>query len=113
MTRDVIPEPATASPAAERRRHARLKQKSLVSNLGPVMDLSRSGLRILTTRRRRGIVQIVLFDLTGRRVRLRCRVVWSKRIAFRKHLIGLALLGADESLSRELAKIGTTGFFDG
>jgi hypothetical protein len=76
------------------------------------MDLSRSGLRILTTRRRRGLLRIVVFDRSGRRIRLRARVAWSKRIAFRKHLVGLELIGTDESTTRELAQMGTADFFE-
>jgi hypothetical protein len=76
------------------------------------MDLSLSGLRILTTRRRRGLLRIVIFDRSGRRIRLRARVVWSKRIAFRKHMVGLELVGADESTTRELARMGTADFVE-
>ena len=109
---DATPEPTLASHEADRRRHARLRQQSLLSNVGPVIDLSRTGLRIMTSRRRRGVVDLVLFDLSGRRLNLRARVVWSKRLAFRKHMLGLEFEDADEELTRDLARLGTTGFVD-
>ena len=112
LAREATPDPI-AAPAAERRRHARLRQNSLLSNLGPVTDLSRSGLRILTTRRRRGVLRIILFGQSGRRLNLQARVVWSKRLAFRKHLVGLELVGSDENVARELGRMGTSGFFNG
>ena len=76
------------------------------------MDLSRSGLRILSSRRRRGIQRFVVVDRSGRRLRVRARVVWSKRVAFRKHVVGLELVGADENTTRQLARMGTAESFE-
>ncbi len=70
-------------------------------------------MRVLTTRRRKGIVQLIIFDRSGRRLPLSVRVVWSKRVGFRKHIIGLELVDPSEESERDLARIGTTGFFDG
>ncbi|MHC4416146.1 MAG: PilZ domain-containing protein [Planctomycetota bacterium] len=95
----------------ERRRHARLKQRSLHSNIGPVIDLSRAGMRVTSTRRLRGMIDVVLFNPSGAQLQLRARVVWSKRLSFRKHVSGLEFIDPAEHVARELAKIGTTGFF--
>ena len=103
---------AAAAPVPERRRDARLKQRSLQSNLGPVIDLSRSGIRVLSRRRLRGRFRLVLYNYSGRQLQLRARVVWSKRISFRRHQVGLELIDPPENVARELAKIGTTGLFD-
>jgi hypothetical protein len=51
----------------------RLKQRSLHSNLGPVIDLSRSGMRVRTTRRLRGILAVVLFNRNGPHLNVRAR----------------------------------------
>lgn len=95
-------------PASERRRYARIKQSSLNSSLGPVVDLSRGGLRVISTRRLRGSVDIVLFNRSGPHLELKALVIWSQRIGFRKHLTGLEFVDPPPDVTRQLTKIGTT-----
>ncbi len=71
---------ADASVAIERRRFARLNQQSLMSTVGPVIDLSRTGMRVEGRRRLRGTVRIILFNLNGPDLELKARVVWTKRL---------------------------------
>ncbi|MFQ5949019.1 MAG: PilZ domain-containing protein [Acidimicrobiia bacterium] len=106
------PDRADAPLAAERRRDVRLKQRSLQSNLGPVIDLSRGGLRVRSTRRLRGEQEVVLFNRNGPHLRLRARVVWSRRLGFRKHMAGLQFVDPPDDMARGLARIGTVDFFD-
>ena len=86
----------------------RLKQTSLHSSLGPIIDLSRSGVRVRSTRRLRGILPMVLFNRNGPNLNVQARVVWSKRIGFRRHVAGLAFIDPPPNMLRELAKLGTT-----
>ena len=105
-------EQSDAPTVAERRMYARLRQRSLQSSLGPVLDLSRTGMRVRSSRRLRGVLEILLFPRSGTRLQVRVRVVWSKRIGFRKHLAGLEFVNPDPNVARELANIGTTDNFD-
>jgi hypothetical protein len=108
LTHQRLTEPEPAPPVNERRRDVRLKQGSLHSNLGPVIDLSRSGMRVRSTRRLRGIRAVVLFNRNGPHLNVRARVVWTKRIGFRKHVAGLEFIDPPNNMLRELAKLGTT-----
>jgi hypothetical protein len=108
LTHQRLTEPEPAPPVTERRRDVRLKQGSLQSSLGPVIDLSRSGMRVRTTRRLRGIRAVVLFNRNGPHLNVRARVVWSKRIGFRKHVAGLEFIDPPHNMLRELTKLGTT-----
>ncbi|MHC4427837.1 MAG: PilZ domain-containing protein [Planctomycetota bacterium] len=108
VTHQPLTESEPAPPVTERRRDVRLKQKSLHSNLGPVIDLSRSGMRVRSTRRLRGILAVVLFNRNGPHLNVRARVVWTKRIGFRKHVSGLEFIDPPQNMLRELAKLGTT-----
>ena len=86
----------------------RLKQTTLHSSLGPIIDLSRSGMRVRSTRRLRGILPVVLFNRNGPHLNVRVRVAWTKRIGFRKHVAGLEFIDPPPNMLRELAKLGTT-----
>ncbi len=99
---------ADASVAAERRRFARMKQLSLHSTVGPVIDISRTGMRVESRRRLRGTVNIILFNVNGPDLELKARVVWTKRLGFRRHLAGLEFVGLTPAVSRELVNIGTS-----
>jgi hypothetical protein len=103
-----LTESGQATVVNERRRHVRLKQATLYSNLGPVIDLSRSGIRVRSTRRLRGQVTLVLFNHSGPHVNLTARVIWSRRLGFRKHVAGLEFVDPPPTMLRELVKLGTT-----
>jgi hypothetical protein len=108
VSRHPLTEPEQASVVNERRRDVRLKQSSLHSSLGPVIDLSRSGMRVRCTRRLRGRVALVLFNRNGPHLNVNARVVWTKRIGFRKHVAGLEFIDPPPNMLRELVKLGTT-----
>ncbi len=87
-----------------RRVPGRVVQELLISDLGPVLDLSPGGMRVLATRSRVGKLDV---SLQGSDVSLtlRCNVAWSHRLGFRRHEIGLAFIDVDESAAGILARI--------
>ncbi len=89
-----------------RRIPGRLPQEQLVSDLGPVLDLSAGGMRVLCTRPLLGMKDVGLRsgDL---RLNLRTKVAWSRRLGFRRHEIGLTFLDADEKLGTMLSRISS------
>lgn len=106
------PDASAAPTEAERRRDARLKQRALQSSLGPIADLSRSGMRVHSTRRLRGTVRVVIHNRTGPHLQLKARVVWCERLGFRRHMAGLEFIDPPASAIRELMKIGTATLDD-
>jgi len=87
-----------------RRLAGRLLQDGLDCNLGPVLDLSAGGLRVLSKRPREGELTVHLdgFDLT---LKLQAKVVWTTRHGFRRHEVGLELLHVDEEMAQILSRI--------
>ena len=87
-----------------RRIPGRVAQEMLLCDIGPVLDLSPGGMRVLATRSRFGKFDVSLrgsdIGLT-----LRCNVAWSRRLGFRRHEIGLAFISVDESVAGILARI--------
>ena len=90
-----------------RRVPGRVPQESLMCTLGPVLDLSVGGTRVLAVRPQNGIIRISLWgmdvDLT-----LHAKVVWSRRLGFRRHELGLSFLDADEDIKKILTRIAAT-----
>ncbi len=87
-----------------RRLAGRLAQEGLECNLGPVLDLSSGGLRILSKRPRDGELTVHLdgFDLT---LKLQAKVVWTTRHGFRRHEMGLELLHVVDEMGLILSRI--------
>ncbi len=88
----------------DRRTHARLPQESLVCDLGPVLDLSIGGLRVLCKRCREGPLKIRLsafeFDMN-----LDGQVVSTRHLGFRRHDIGVQFLNVDDDTAKILSRI--------
>ena len=91
-------------PRDGRRIPGRVAQELLVSDLGPVLDLSPGGMRVLATRPPVGklAVRIRAGDVS---LTLRSSVAWSRRLGFRRHEIGLAFIDVDENAAGILATI--------
>ena len=75
--------------AVEKRVERRLKPQGLACNLGVVVDISLTGICILSRRQLRG-KNTVVFDLPGkRRLRLHARRVWHRHHGAGQHVHGL------------------------
>ena len=89
-----------------RRVPGRLPQELLVCDLGPVLDLSSGGMRVLCTRPRDGNVEVHL-QAADVRLTLRAKVAWVCRLGFRRHEVGLAFKDIDQEVGKILARIST------
>jgi hypothetical protein len=89
-----------------RRVPGRLPQELLMCDLGPVIDLSAGGMRVLSTRPRVGTLDVRL-DGAEVSLTLRAKVVWARRLGFRRHEIGLSFLEVDEDTARILSRISS------
>ena len=87
-----------------RRVPGRLPQDELWCNLGPVLDLSTGGMRLLCTKRHTGPLRAELkgADMS---MRLEGRVAWTRRLGFRRHELGLAFLNVDDTGREILSRI--------
>src|SRR5262245_25687982 len=98
------PGAARIAPVVERRLRGRVRQQGVVSNLGVVLDLSAGGMRILSTRQIEGQMDVRIWT-EGDSIMLKASTVWSKRIGFRRHLVGFEFLDLDERSTAKLSQI--------
>jgi len=89
---------------SDRRTPARLPQESLVCDLGPVLDLSIGGMRVLCKRRREGLLKVRIWAFQYYMI-LDGQVVWTKHLGFRRHEIGVQFLEVDDDTSKILSRI--------
>ena len=89
-----------------RRVPGRLPQESLECGLGPVLDLSSGGMRVLCRRPYEGELQVHLegYDVV---LSIRARVAWVQKLGFRRFEIGFAFLDIDEDVAQMLTRIST------
>jgi hypothetical protein len=103
-------DPATsAAPDAEwnRRRAGRISPYWVRCDVGHVLDVSATGLKLLSTRRRKGMITCSLTD--GKRgVTLQAEVVWSTRIRWRQHEVGLRFFNVSPEEAKQLAIIASS-----
>ncbi len=90
-----------------RRTAGRLLQESLECNLGPVLDLSTGGMRVLCKRPHEGSLEVRL-QASQYSMTLSGQVVWSKRLGFRRHEIGIQFVDVDDDTAHILSRISAS-----
>src|SRR6185503_13048370 len=80
--------------AGERRSSGRMLIEGVVCKLGIVLDLSAGGMRVLSTRRHCGELDVVLQSWGGK-LAVRGDVMWCIRAGFRRNVIGVRFLDVD------------------
>ncbi len=91
----------------DRRTTGRLPQESLVCNLGPVLDLSTGGMRVLCKRPHEGSLDVCL-QASQYSMTLSGQVAWSKRLGFRRHEIGIQFVDVDDDTAHVLSRISAS-----
>ncbi len=91
----------------DRRTGGRFPQESLECNLGPVLDLSTGGMRVLCKRPHQGPLEACL-QASQYSMTLSGQVVWSKRLGFRRHEIGVQFVDLDDDTVRVLSRISAS-----
>lgn len=76
-------------------------------DLGVVIDLSASGMRVLATRRHRGELAITV-QTAHEAVPLLAMVVWSRRVGFRRHMIGMRFMDVEADAVALLSQIAAS-----
>lgn len=100
-----------AKPAPDFRRSGRLRIEAVTCSLGEILDLSKSGMRILT---RRSMNPGPAYNLPAvihafdRRLELTCRVAWVKKAGLLKREVGLEFGELTDQQSQMLGRIART-----
>ncbi len=74
------------------------------SNVGIVVDLSDGGMRVRSRRRQYGAVDVELTTRTDV-VRVKAKVVWTRKIGFRRHEMGFQFLDMTPETSARVAAL--------
>ena len=90
----------------ERRGAVRVNVRQLKCSLGRVLDLSSSGVRLLSRRKLRGWHSMTLFDRDGD-VHIGVDVRWSRRLGLWKHESGLRFLTVPSDIAVRLTTLAT------
>jgi hypothetical protein len=98
--------PQDVSPLVERRAHGRRVQERLKCNLGPVLDLSRGGVRVLATRPLAGDV-VVRIRTAELEVCLAGEIRWTRRLGLRRHEAGIEFRKVEPDDARKLTRIAS------
>jgi hypothetical protein len=97
---------AGAPTAANRRNSARLSPYWLNCDMGTILDLSNSGMRVVGKRKPKDQVTVRIWDeRVG--VQLLAEVMWSKKIGFRQHESGLRFIDPDPQAVRKLGMLAS------
>ncbi len=89
-------------PPNERRKSGRLKSEgTLGCNLGTVLDLSRGGVRILSSRRLKG-ERVAELSRDDQGLQVPAKVIWCERVGFWQHITGLEFPTATPELAHQL-----------
>ena len=91
----------------DRRTTGRLPQESLECNLGPVLDMSTGGMRVLCKRPHQGPLQVCL-KASQYSMTLSGQVVWSRRLGFRRHEIGVHFVDVDDDTTQVLSRVSAS-----
>lgn len=94
----------TATVADNRRRSGRVATQALLSDRGPVLDLSRGGVRLISKRKLEGTITVRLFAHQGV-VDLEGQVQWSKRHGMRQHEVGIKFTKVPDKIGDRLMAI--------
>jgi hypothetical protein len=78
----------------------------VISSLGPVVDLSAEGMRVLSNKALCGCVDATI-AAPGLQVKVPAEIVWSKRVGFRQHLLGIRFLEVEAEAASCLSRIAS------
>lgn len=79
----------------ERRSFQRFVQGNLISSIGPVLDLSTAGMRVIAKKPWCGEITVRI-SAPGIDMRIRATVMWSRKLGFRAYEMGLTFDDLDD-----------------
>ena len=89
-------------PPNNRRKSGRLKSEgTLGCNLGTVLDLSRGGMRILSSRRLKG-ERMAKLSTDDQGLQVPSKVIWCQRVGFGRHICGLEFATTTPEIAHQL-----------
>jgi len=82
----------------DRREEMRIVQNELASSLGQVLDISVSGMRVVCRHVPKDKQVDFQLNTTVHPITVTGKIVWTQRLSFRKHEIGLSFIDANKDL---------------
>lgn len=103
-----------SSDAPNHRKHGRVRCQGILCSFGEVLDMSASGLRVLSAIRPPPVDQVVnitIQTLEGP-VIVEARVIWSRKASFFKREIGMRFVNLLPSAAAALSRVGSAAAFN-
>ncbi|MGP1273459.1 MAG: PilZ domain-containing protein [Phycisphaerales bacterium] len=100
-----------SSERSDARRHGRVRIELMSCSLGTVLDLSRSGMRVLARRRRELVANMkhqIVLEAFDQRVELPCRIAWIEKRGLFKSEIGIEFGELTDDQAAVLCSIART-----
>jgi len=91
-------------PQKGRRGRGRLRVDELCASVGPVLDLSPTGMRTIVSKVKKDTFPIEIHTAEGI-IRVEGHIAWSRKISFRTHEVGIEFVGVTDETSKLLATI--------
>jgi hypothetical protein len=107
VAREIPPIP-TVFAGCNGRRHNRVRCISIGCSGGELLDLSASGARLLwrgRMRLQRGAVTFLTIEGIDNKITIRARVMWVKKLRWRRHEMGVEFEDLTEEAKKELVLI--------
>ena len=98
--------PGKSTSENDQRASRRVWQSTLQSSVGRVHDLSETGMRVVSRRELKGVVEVAIVD-GAHHIVFKAKVVWIRRIGFDRYFAGLVfedLLPEERNRIRGLLK---------
>ncbi len=89
---------------SDRRAHARYRLHDVACDLGSVIDLSQSGIRIISDQLRRGVITLTLTASGGKPLVLRATVEWHRALGPCEYVMGLRFCKPYPEVAKLIAK---------
>ncbi len=97
-----LPRVTLEQPPDDRRKFGRLwSEGALRCNLGRVLDLSRGGVRVLSSRRLKG-ERVAELSTIDDGLKVPAKVIWCERVGFGQHITGLEFPTTTPELAHQL-----------
>jgi hypothetical protein len=98
----------TCEDGPARRAYGRLRTESLGTNMGIPLDLSIGGMRLVMSRKPKGVFSVSISD-GQMAVTVKARVAWAQKIGFRRHIVGLAFVEATPDEAQMITRLAMSG----
>jgi hypothetical protein len=101
---------ASESAGPNNRKHGRVRCQGIYCSFGEILDMSASGMRVISSLRPPPVDQIVLVTIQTLEgpIAVEARVIWARKASFFKREIGMRFVDLLPSAASALSRVGSS-----